>query len=67
MSSDFEQFRQLVLREPSLQHELRAPSSLLAFFELTVQLGAERGYHFTAADVQAALHASRRAWLERWV
>lgn len=67
MSSHFEQFRQLVLREPSLQQQLREPSSLPAFFDLTVQLGAERGYHFSAEDVQAALNASRRAWLERWI
>lgn len=67
MSSDFEHFRQFVLRTPALLEQLRAPSSLPAFCELTVQLGAEHGYRFTTDEVQAALNASRRAWQERWV
>jgi hypothetical protein len=35
--------------------------------DLVVRVGAERGYRFTSQDVEAALHASRRAWIERWI
>ena len=66
-AASFEQFRQLVLADPALQQQLRATASLPAFLALTVQLGVERGYDVTVEDVQAALNASRRAWLERWV
>lgn len=66
-SASFEQFRQLVLSDPGLQQQLRATPDLYAFLDLTVQLGVERGYDFSVEEVQAALQASRRAWLERWV
>ena len=67
MRSDFEDFRQHVLNDPALLDQLRAAASLQDFFDLAVGLGAERGYQFSADEVQAALQASRRAWLERWV
>lgn len=33
---------------------------------LAVRLGSERGLWFMPEDVEAALAAGRRAWLERW-
>lgn len=63
----FEQFRQLVLREPALQQQLKATSDREQFIALTQRLGAERGYDFTVEDVRQALQASHRAWLERWL
>jgi hypothetical protein len=66
-AASFEHFRQLVLADPDLLEQLRAAPNLPAFLALTVQLGVERGYDVTIEDVQAALNASRRAWLERWV
>ena len=62
-----EQFRQLVLEEVSLQEKLIKAPDLEAFLGLVVRLGEERGYIFAVDDVEAALHASRRAWLERWI
>ncbi len=68
MSLDsFEQFRTFVLRDPSLQAQLRETPDRDAFIRLTVQLGNERGYTFTAADVEAALRTSQRVWIERWI
>lgn len=66
-TASFEEFRQLVLSDPALQQQLRATPNLPAFLDLTVQLGTELGYTFAVEEVRAALQASRRAWLERWV
>ena len=63
----FEQFCRLVLQDVSLQEKLRAASDFQSFTPLAVQLGGERGFDFTAADVEAARNASQRAWLERWL
>jgi len=65
--ASLDQFRQLVLREPSLQARLREPLELSRFLDLMLQEGKERGFDFTAEEVQQALSASRRAWLERWI
>ena len=63
----FEQFRQVVLHDLSLQEQLRSTTDMPSFVELVVRLGEERGHRFTAADVQAAMNASRCAWIERWI
>ena len=62
-----DQFRQLVLREPSLQARLREPLELSSFLDLMVRESKERGFDFTAEEVQQAATASRRTWLERWI
>lgn len=63
----WERFRELVLAEPELHDQLRATAGEEAFVTLTVQLGKERGCHFSAPLVACALREQRRAWLERWV
>jgi hypothetical protein len=63
----FEQFRQLVLQDAVLQERLRDTIDRGLFITLVVRLGEERGYEFTAHDVEAAMRASRQAWLLRWV
>lgn len=63
----FEQFRQLVLQDPALQKPLREAPDRETFTRLLLQSGAERGYGFTDEDVENALRAGQRAWLERWV
>jgi hypothetical protein len=63
----FERFRLQVLEDAALQEMLRETPNLKAFLGLTLQLGRERGYSFTAEDVEDALRESRRAWLQRWV
>jgi len=64
---DLEQFRELVLRDPVLQEELRTPEDVNKFLALVLQSGQERGFDFTQDDVTAAMQASRRAWMERWI
>jgi hypothetical protein len=63
----FEQFRHLVLEDVTLQERLRETPNLKAFLDLTLRLGREHGYSFTARDVEDALRESRRAWLQRWI
>ena len=63
----FEQFRQLVLRDLVLQERLREFDDREAFPALVVRAGEELGYAFTAEDVEAAIRANGRAWVERWI
>jgi hypothetical protein len=63
----FEEFRRLVLGDATLQERLRETRGLKAFLDLTLRMGEEHGYSFTAEDVRDALRESRRAWLQRWV
>ncbi len=65
--ASFEQFRELVFQDATLQAELKTVVEHDEFVALTVRLGTERGYSFTDADVLAAERAARRAWLERWL
>lgn len=66
-ASDWERFRELVLRDRALQQQLRETPDWTRLLALVLRLGAERGCHFAAADVENAMHAARRAWLERWL
>lgn len=61
----FEQFRQLVLDDLSLQRELQGFAERDTFAQRAVELGAARGLHFTAEDVIETIRASRREWSER--
>lgn len=68
MSQDtFEQFRQLVLQELLLQKELVEIDERDIFIARVVELAAEKKLEVTNADVEEALRASRRAWLEKWI
>jgi hypothetical protein len=62
----FERFRQTVLQDLVLHERLRATTDHRSFLDLVVRVGGERGYHFTPEDVEVAMRASRRAWIERW-
>ena len=63
----FEQFRQLVFQDRALQKLLWETTDIESFKALVVRLGAESGHSFTAEDLEEALRANRRAWLERWI
>jgi predicted ribosomally synthesized peptide with nif11-like leader len=64
---DLERFREMVPRDSVLQEQLRTPEDVNKFVALVLQLGRERGFDFTQDDVTAAMQASRRAWMERWI
>ena len=63
----FEQFRQVVLQDVTLQKRLRNFTRYDRFIARVVKLGAERGFEFTADEVLEAINASRRSWIERWL
>jgi predicted ribosomally synthesized peptide with nif11-like leader len=63
----FEQFRQVVLEDLSLQKQLRKFIRRDRFVDRVVKLGTERGFQFTAQDVREAMSECRRNWLERWI
>ena len=65
--ADLRQFRDAVLADRSLQQALLAAPDGRVFSDLVVELAAQRGWSVTADDVQSALQAARRTWLERWV
>ena len=64
---NLERFGELVLADRELHDQLRATADEKAFVALAIRLGAERGFDFTAVDVEAALRERRRAWVERWL
>jgi hypothetical protein len=64
---NFERFRQIVLRDLSLQERLREIAERQTFVQKTVELGAEFGCEFTPEDVAEAMRRGRRAWNERWI
>jgi predicted ribosomally synthesized peptide with nif11-like leader len=65
--TDFEQFRQAVLEDISLQKQLRNITRRHTFTARAVKLGAERGFQFTEEEVYEALGEWRRLWIERWI
>lgn len=64
---NFENFRALVWKDAALQQKLRPVTNREAFQLLIVETGQERGFDFTREEVEAALQAGQRAWIERWV
>jgi hypothetical protein len=64
---DFEEFRQEVLRDPSLQQRLFGLGSKEDFVRTVVGAGSELGFEFTAVEVEEALRAAHAEWVLRWV
>jgi hypothetical protein len=65
---DFERLRAAVLADDALQTRLREPGDgTRGFVDRVITLGAEQDLDLAAADVDAAIAQSRRAWIERWL
>lgn len=64
--ANLEGFGKLVLADRELHDRLRT-ADVMAFGELAVKLGAERGYAFTVAIVREELQKKQRALRERWI
>lgn len=60
-------FCNLVFEDVTLQERLKQVIDRELFVDLVVRLGEERGCSFNAQDVDEALRANRRAWIERWL
>jgi hypothetical protein len=65
--SGFDQFREMVLQDLSLQEALAGTTDREVFISLVERLGRERSFEFNASDVEDALRAARRSWIERGI
>jgi len=63
--NDLERFREVVLADEGLQQQLRDTKDTTSFMKLMIHLGQLRGYEFTESEVEEALTAARRTWIER--
>jgi aspartyl/asparaginyl beta-hydroxylase (cupin superfamily) len=61
------EFREAVLNDPTLQARLRVTEDQQSFIKIVIRLGREIGYHFSATEVNEAMNLARRVWIERWV
>lgn len=64
---DLERFQDVVLSDAALQRELRGCVERAAFIALVLERGREHACFFTADEVEAAMRANQRAWLERGI
>ncbi|AKF86395.1 hypothetical protein MFUL124B02_26195 [Myxococcus fulvus 124B02] len=64
---DFERFRVRVLEDGVLQEALQGPKDVPGFIALAIRLGAERGCHFTEAELRELIREERKRWLGTWV
>jgi hypothetical protein len=62
-----EQFRAVVVEDDGLQARLSGFDDLQDFKEAVLQAGSERGFDFTALELDQAIREARRSWLERWI
>jgi hypothetical protein len=62
-----EQFKHLVFGDDALAGLLRAEEDRERFVALVVRLGAERGFVFTAGEVEGAMCEARLEWVRRLV
>ncbi len=65
--SDFAQFRELVMRDAALQKELREIADEEALSARVTAAGRERGFAISGEDLEGAVRANARAWIERWL
>jgi hypothetical protein len=57
-----EEFRTVVLADPSLQEELRRAPDRASFVALVIACAGERGCVLEAREIEAALDAGARTW-----
>jgi hypothetical protein len=61
----FEEFRDLVLADNSLQEVLRLLANRNDFLTRLIELASERGYEFTMAELEEEMRKSRRSANDR--
>ena len=62
-----ERFRSVVVEDDGLQARLNGFDDFQDFKEAVLQAGSERGFEFTPQELDEAIRAARRSWLERWI
>lgn len=63
----FVRFRDRVFGDATLASALMDCQDLSSLSERSVELGRELGYSFDASDVESAMRAGRRSWVEQWI
>lgn len=63
----FIQFRDLVGTNADYAERLSTITSMADFVRESVHMGQAAGFQFDASDVESAMKAGRRAWIEQWV
>ena len=66
-SENFENLRQIVLGDASIQKELQKLTEREAFVCRLIEIGVRHGLPFSKEDVSQALRDNRRVWIERWI
>jgi hypothetical protein len=61
------EFQALVLQDEGLQQDLRGCLDREDFVQRVLERARERGLAVERAEVEAALDASMRSWLMRWL
>lgn len=64
---DLEKLRQMVLADTTQQERLYSLDTRAEFIDEVVLLGHSLGYSITPEEVQEAIQAGVRTWLERWI
>jgi hypothetical protein len=64
---DFEQFKQIVLQDFALREKLRGFSERDELIAKVIEIGEEYGFLIMREDVDEALRANSRLWIERWI
>lgn len=65
--SQFLRFRDFVGTDEEYSRRLSAITDKAEFVQTSVQLGHGAGFQFEASDVESAMKAGRRSWMEQWV
>jgi hypothetical protein len=66
-SHRFDEFRARVLAEPAVLERLRQTSGNEEFISATLDVARQMGFVMTGEEIEAALQAARRDWMERWL
>lgn len=67
LSAPMQQFRRFVFSNAQVREGLRAFTDDASFVAGTIQLAGSMGIGLSAEEVQEALRAGQREWLERWL
>jgi hypothetical protein len=65
--NDFEDFRQWIFDHPETHAQLRALRETAPFTGALEQIASDHGFQISCEQIEAAMHAGRTAWLQRWM
>ena len=64
---ELDRFRHDVLNDEQRQRILRDTPDKTSFMSAIMKLAQDGGYDFSFSDVEEAISAARRTWIERWL